>query len=139
MISGTLLFAPEDIKQEEENHGKVVLADGKIVNIGPAQLKFTKPKHGRSSWFAQMIVEDHAVSPSLLLFGEDIDRVIYDSQRGSGFTTMQGRPDKSNPFSGVIANGFNCPGDEISRIKVRYYKQDDLIEIPFDFETGLGL
>lgn len=37
------------------------------------------------------------------------------------------------------ANGFSCPGDNTSRIKARYYKQNDLIEIPFDFKTGLGL
>ncbi len=139
MISGTLVFAPEDIEKREARHSKLILKDGEIVNVGPVRLKFAKSKRGRMPWFVQMIAEKHAVSPTLMLFGEDVDRVIFDSERGSGFTSMGGKRDMKNPFSGVIANGFNCPGDKISRIKVRYYKQGDLIEIPFEFKTGLGL
>jgi hypothetical protein len=110
-----------------------------MVTIGPVRLKFTRSKRGGMPWYVQIITEKHAVSPTLMLFGEDEDRVVYDSQRGSGYKSMGGKSDKKNSFSGISANGFRCPGDEISRIKVRYYKQSDLIEIPFDLKTGLGL
>lgn len=110
-----------------------------MVNVGPVRLKFKSSQRGGRSWFVQMIAEKDVVSPTLMLFGEDVDRVIYDSQGGNSFRTMGGRPDKKDPFSGVIANGFNCPGDMLSRIKVRYYKRGELIEMPFELKTGLGL
>lgn len=134
---GSLLFAPKDAQAEVE-HPALALIHDEVVKMGPARLKFTKPRRGGAgTWYVQILPGPEMADPAILVFGADKDIPILNTRSGNRMTSVIRKPGK-DPFNGIVARGFRCPKGELSRIKIRYSPRKKLIEVPFEFSVGLG-
>ena len=148
VIEGEFVFAPEGGEKDARRDG-FELQQNDIVELGPVRLRFSRQesrrgldgdKSGKDNWYVQVRSREGVSRVKLLLFGKDEDVPIFGGPSGTTITMSGGKKEGSDdPFRGVTMQGFSCPGGKLSRIVVRYVPKENLVKVPFKWETGFGL
>lgn len=146
-IDGELAFASEGAGKEAR-HEELELRHEQVVEMEPVRLRFTqaKPRSGQadgeeqSMWYVQVLPGEGVSKVKVVLFGKDKDVPILGGNNAETRTfNVSRKPGGGSPFHGITMQGFSCPGGKLSRIVVRYVSSGDLVRIPFQWETGLGM
>ena len=131
LIAEGSLFFTAGVRAEVE-HGALALKSGSIVKVGPLRLIFSQnevPGFSEGIWLVQILHGSEVVDASLQLFGADAKKPICDPETVSGSRFSN---------NGVVSYGFNSPEGKVSRIKIRYSSEENLVELPFKLKTRLG-